>query len=113
MNAELLAMLGSVPGVSVRMNAEPKTLLSFKAGKMNAERQSNGKFLVKPDPRRGTLDVTWTPVSHGRDSGSSNNNNNGMLKLEWKDRRTRAVVDSINFPRGRVYLHKGNYWTQS
>lgn len=103
MNAELLAMLGSVPGVSVRMNAEPKTLLSFKAGKMNAELQRNGKYLVTPDPRRGTLEVTWTPVSHGHGSSGgrnhSNSNNNGMLKLEWKDRRTRAVVDSIKvFP---------------
>jgi hypothetical protein len=39
MNAELLAMLGSVPGVSSRRENEPKTLLSFKAGKLIAERQ--------------------------------------------------------------------------
>jgi len=108
MNAELLAMLGSVPGVSVRgMNAEPKTLVSFKAGKMVAEVQQNGKYMVTADPRRGTLEVSWTPAgSSGNGGGSSNNanasgggSNNGMLKLEWKDRRTRAVVDSIKvFP---------------
>ena len=39
MNAELLAMLGQVPGVSSRRENEPKTLLSFKAGKMIAELQ--------------------------------------------------------------------------
>lgn len=110
MNAELLAMLGSVPGVSVRgMNAEPKTLVSFKAGKMIAEVQQNGKYMVTADPRRGTLEVSWTPAgSSGNGGGSSNNasgggsgggSSNGMLKLEWKDRRTRAVVDSIKvFP---------------
>jgi len=114
MNAELLAMLGSVPGVSVRgMNAEPKTLLSFKAGKMIAELQPNGKYMVTADPRRGTLEVSWTPGSSSGNGGGSSNNasggggsgsggsssSNGMLKLEWKDRRTRAVVDSIKvFP---------------
>ncbi len=39
MNAELLAMLGGAGAVPSRREAEPKTLLSFKAGKMNAERQ--------------------------------------------------------------------------
>jgi hypothetical protein len=40
MNAELLAMLGgSMPGASRSREAEPKTLLSFKAGKMNATLQ--------------------------------------------------------------------------
>jgi hypothetical protein len=34
------------------------------------------------------MDVNWTPSS-SRSSSSS-----GVLKLEWKDRRTRAVVDS-------------------
>ncbi len=37
------------------------------------------------DPRRGTLDVNWT---------KSSSSSPGTLKLEWKDRRTRSVVDS-------------------
>lgn len=38
MNAELLAMLGgSIPVASRSREAEPKTLLSFKAGKLTAE----------------------------------------------------------------------------
>mmetsp|Transcript_18457 Transcript_18457/g.26947 ORF Transcript_18457/g.26947 Transcript_18457/m.26947 type:complete len:431 (+) Transcript_18457:64-1356(+) len=92
MNAELLAMLGSVPGVSSnRRENEPKTLLSYKAGKMIATRQPNGKYMVTADPRRGTLEVNWTAAS-----GSSSA---GVLKLEWRDRRTRAVVDSLTiFP---------------
>ena len=39
MNAELLAMLGGAGAVPSRREAEPKQLLSFKAGKMNAEIQ--------------------------------------------------------------------------
>lgn len=39
------------------------------------------------DPRRGTLDVNWT-------KSSSSSSSPGTLKLEWKDRRTRSVVDS-------------------
>jgi len=97
MNADLLAMLGQVPGVgaSTRRENEPKTLLSFKAGKMIAEVQPNGKYMVKSDPRRGTLEVNWTASS----SSSSSSGSAGVLKLEWKDRRTRQVVDSLTiFP---------------
>lgn len=92
MNAELLAMLGNVPGVSTgRRENEPKTLLSFKAGKMIATPQPNDKYKVQADPRRGTLEVNWT--------ASSNSSSAGVLKIEWKDRRTRAVVDSLTiFP---------------
>ncbi len=39
MNAELLAMLGGAGSVPSRREAEAKNLLSFKAGKMAAERQ--------------------------------------------------------------------------
>jgi hypothetical protein len=39
MNAELLAMLGGANVAPSRREAEPKNLLSFKAGKMNAEMQ--------------------------------------------------------------------------
>lgn len=88
MNAELLAMLGgSMPGASSRRENEPKTILSFKAGKMIAERQPSGKYMVTPDPRRGTLEVNWT--------ASSSSSSAGVLKLEWKDRRTRAVVQTF------------------
>lgn len=45
--------------------------------------------MVTPDPRRGTLEVNWTASSSSA----------GVLKLEWKDRRTRSVVDSLTvFP---------------
>lgn len=90
MNAELLAMLnGSMPPSNRHHESEPKNLLSFKAGKMIAERQPNGKYWVTPDPRRGTLEVNWT------ESAASS----GVLKIEWKDRRTRSVVDSLTvFP---------------
>ena len=48
MNADLLAMLGSVPGVSSRRENEPKALLSFKCGKLIAERQpvSNNSIIA-------------------------------------------------------------------
>jgi hypothetical protein len=90
MNAELLAMLGgSMPGASRSREAEPKTLLSFKAGKLNATLQPNGKYLVTADPRRGTLEVNWTQSTSSV----------GVLKIEWKDRRTRSVIDSLSiFP---------------
>lgn len=39
MNAELLAMLGGAGSVPSRREVESKTLLSFKAGKMTAQRQ--------------------------------------------------------------------------
>jgi len=57
----------------------------------------NGKYLVSPDPRRGTLSLVWTP--NPSSGGNSSSNNGGTLKLEWKDRRTRTVVDTLNiFP---------------
>jgi|AntRauTorckE5430_2_1112549.scaffolds.fasta_scaffold00246_8 hypothetical protein len=50
--------------------------------------------MVSADPRRGTLEVNWTASSSSNPSSSA-----GVLKLEWKDRRTRAVVDSLTiFP---------------
>lgn len=113
MNAELLAMLGQIPGSSAptRRESEPKTLLSFKAGKLLPVLQPNGRYLVTADPRRGTLELNWTANANangsgsgGRGGGNSNSNGNrngnaGVLKLEWKDRRTRAVVDTLTiFP---------------
>jgi len=95
MNAELLAMLGGAGGPRPR-EVEPKVLLSFKAGKMNAERQPDGRYLVTADPRRGTLEMNWTPQPSASSSSTpASSNNSGYLKLEWKDRRTRTVVDSL------------------
>mmetsp|Transcript_10796 Transcript_10796/g.13661 ORF Transcript_10796/g.13661 Transcript_10796/m.13661 type:complete len:462 (+) Transcript_10796:100-1485(+) len=92
MNAELLAMLGGAGAVPSRREAEPKTLISFKAGKMNAERQEDGRYMVTADPRRGTIEVNWT-------QSSSSSASSGELKIEWRDRRTRAIVDSLTiFP---------------
>lgn len=87
MNAELLAMLGGgAPPAAVRRE-EAKSLLSFKAGKMMAELQPNGKYMISADQRRGTLDLNYTKPTPP--------SSNGTLKLEWKDRRTNATVDSL------------------
>mmetsp|Transcript_9045 Transcript_9045/g.12873 ORF Transcript_9045/g.12873 Transcript_9045/m.12873 type:complete len:502 (+) Transcript_9045:89-1594(+) len=91
-NADLLAMLGGSfhPGHGLaRPENESKTILSFKAGKMTAIKQPNGRYLVTPDNRRGTLNVTWASFP-----GSARNSTAGELKLEWMDRRTRTTVDS-------------------
>jgi hypothetical protein len=45
--------------------------------------------LVTADPRRGTIEVNWTQSTSSV----------GVLKIEWKDRRTRSVIDSLSiFP---------------
>lgn len=85
MNADLLAMLGGagLPGPnSNSQEEEGKTILSFKAGKMDTVLQPNGKYLITADPRRGEINLVFEMPS--------------TLKLEWKDRRTRqvAVTDS-------------------
>jgi len=84
MNAELMAMLGGNLGPSNQGEEEEdgKSILSFKAGKMTHVLQPNGKFLVSPDPRRGELNVMFEA--------------DNPVKVEWKDRRTTAVVDSLN-----------------
>jgi len=90
MNADILAMLGGAGihgGSSSRRENEAKSILEFKAGKMSTSLKPNGKYWVTPDPRRGLLSLTWT-------SGSSSSSA-GVLKMEWKDRRTRAVVDTF------------------
>ena len=48
---------------------------------MTTTLQSNGKYLVEPDKRRGELLVVY--VSGVGASG-------GRVKLEWKDRRTKV-----------------------
>lgn len=43
--------------------------------------------MISPDQRRGTLDLNYTKPTPPSSSGT--------LKLEWKDRRTNATVDSL------------------
>jgi len=50
---------------------------------MTTSLQSNGKYLVEPDKRRGELHVVYV-------SGVSGNGVGGRVKLEWKDRRTKV-----------------------
>lgn len=95
MNADLLAMLGGagVPGSnSSSRNNEGKTLLTFKAGKMTTAIQPNGKYLVTADPRRGQISLIFhTPVRPATTP---------TLKFEWRDRRTRTVVDDLTILMG-------------
>ena len=49
---------------------------------MTTSLQSNGKYLVEPDKRRGELHIVYVS---GVASGGS-----GRVKLEWKDRRTKV-----------------------
>ena len=61
-------------------------LISFKAGKcVVSERQSNGKFSVVPDKRRGTL--------------SMSKSTDGLMHFRWTDRSTGILEDHrIVFP---------------
>jgi len=53
---------------------------------MTTSLQSNGKYLVEPDKRRGELHVVYVSgVNGGAGSGTG-----GRVKLEWKDRRTKV-----------------------
>jgi len=109
MNADILAMLGGAGAASAASNRrdEAKPILSFKAGKMTAAIQSNGKYLVSPDQRRGTISLSWQPSSSSSSSTSSSSSNAGMLKFEWTDRRTRTTVDSHTiFPEDNVTYTK-------
>eukprot|EP00566_Odontella_aurita_P019968 CAMPEP_0113544300 /NCGR_PEP_ID=MMETSP0015_2-20120614/10632_1 /TAXON_ID=2838 /ORGANISM="Odontella" /LENGTH=303 /DNA_ID=CAMNT_0000444545 /DNA_START=86 /DNA_END=994 /DNA_ORIENTATION=- /assembly_acc=CAM_ASM_000160 len=113
MNAELLAMLGGqMPPSASSRNREPegKVILTFKAGKMKTELQPSGKYLVTPDNRRGSIQVVWQaqPASGGSGGGGGGGGGaGGVLKFEWKDRRTRSVVDSLSiFPEDEVTYSK-------
>ena len=59
---------------------------------MNTTLKPNGKYLVEPDARRGELHVVW--VTGAATSGATGAGG-GHLKIEWKDRRTKTVVNSI------------------
>lgn len=107
MNADLLAMLGAggLGGAPPRREPDPgKTIATFKAGKMNPVLQENGKYLVTADSRRGQISLIYElgSRSSGSNSNSGGGSGNGILKFEWKDRRTRSVIDSLTiFPEDR------------
>ena len=69
------------------------SILNFKAGKMNTTLKSNGKYLVEADTRRGELHVVYA-----RGGGAAANGDH--IKLEWKDRRTKEVLDTVVIPSG-------------
>ena len=99
--ADLLSILNGAqmrrpPAASSTSGATESSILSIKAGKMNAALQPNGKFLVEPDARRGELHVVWIKASGGGGGAhASAAAANGRLVLQWQDRRTKAVVNSI------------------
>lgn len=119
MNADLLAMLsGGGLGVSsastTRQADESKVLVSIKAGKMDATFQPhNGKFLIKPNDaqRRGMIQLVWQMGSGSASSTSTSTGTaaiaSGVLKFEWKDRRTDAKdYESVIFPEDRCSISK-------
>lgn|SRR6056300_429776 len=92
---DLLSILGggaARPAPRVNPTSSEKTILSFKAGKMNTELQANGKYMVSPDTRRGQVDLVWTTT--GAAPNSSATASGGQLTVEWKDRRTMTTVNT-------------------
>ena len=53
---------------------------------MTTSLQTNGKYLVEPDKRRGELHVVYVSGA----GGASGVGGGGRVKLEWKDRRTKV-----------------------
>mmetsp|Transcript_14964 Transcript_14964/g.32223 ORF Transcript_14964/g.32223 Transcript_14964/m.32223 type:complete len:489 (-) Transcript_14964:390-1856(-) len=122
MNADLLAMLsggglGGAAGGGGGMGGDSSSpnggsgieLLKFKAGRMKAELQQNGKFLISPDPRRGEIRMLWksnrpgagasSALASSSSSGGPTNANGGVLTFEWVDRRTTLPVTTLTiFP---------------
>lgn len=109
---DLLSILGGAAanrpppagGAARSTNGTAETsILHFKAGKMNTTLKPNGKYLVEPDMRRGELHVVWTATPAAAPSSSGTTTTaaagggatGGHLKLEWKDRRTKTVVNTI------------------
>mmetsp|Transcript_14773 Transcript_14773/g.21791 ORF Transcript_14773/g.21791 Transcript_14773/m.21791 type:complete len:371 (+) Transcript_14773:91-1203(+) len=88
MYSDLLDVLGnqsSSSGGARRGETEKHVAVSFKAGKMKMELKENGKYWVKPDTRRGEVQLVWASQS---------------LKWEWMDRRDKTVVDSVKIASG-------------
>ena len=85
---------------------------------MDATLQPNGKYLISPasTPRRGEIQLVWQPQpsTSSSSSGGTNATNNaainvssGILKFEWKDRRTNAKdLESTVFPEDRCTFTK-------
>lgn len=86
---DLLSILNGRRAASAPSNAAPtpKSILTFKAGKMNTALRPNGKYTVAPDARRGELHLLLD---------NNGNNDSAGLKIEWKDRRTKATVDTVH-----------------
>ena len=83
-----------IPSSSSHTSLPPRD----RTGKMTTALQPSGKFLVEPDTRRGELHVVWTKTTASGRGGADNASSlvaGGHLALQWKDRRTRATVDTI------------------
>ncbi|KAL7479325.1 hypothetical protein ACHAW6_005060 [Cyclotella cf. meneghiniana] len=95
---ELLSILGGRhrPALSTGTSSNPqeKSILQFKAGKMTTQLQPNGKYLVTPDTRRGELHLVWSTAAAAA-RGNAGAAAGGHVKIEWKDRRTKAVVNTV------------------
>eukprot|EP00581_Thalassiosira_minuscula_P016346 CAMPEP_0183712120 /NCGR_PEP_ID=MMETSP0737-20130205/7354_1 /TAXON_ID=385413 /ORGANISM="Thalassiosira miniscula, Strain CCMP1093" /LENGTH=525 /DNA_ID=CAMNT_0025940699 /DNA_START=119 /DNA_END=1696 /DNA_ORIENTATION=- len=123
LNGARASSASATGGTSTSGNAET-SILSFKAGKMNTTLRPNGKYLVEPDGRRGELHVVWVAspsssstsggatsgATSGATTGSSTSGTTaggasssstaasagGSVQLQWKDRRTKTVVNTIH-----------------
>lgn len=58
------------------------TLVSFNAGKCNLTEKSGGKFLVTPDPRRGTVILYKDRAD-------------GVIHFKWSDRSSGQAEDDL------------------
>eukprot|EP00611_Tribonema_gayanum_P008040 TRINITY_DN1750_c0_g2_i1.p1 TRINITY_DN1750_c0_g2~~TRINITY_DN1750_c0_g2_i1.p1 ORF type:complete len:144 (-),score=37.83 TRINITY_DN1750_c0_g2_i1:1412-1843(-) len=58
------------------------TLVSFKAGKLQDKEGAAGKFTITPDKRKGQVTVLKDAMDQ-------------LMRFQWQDRVTRAVVDDI------------------
>ena len=101
-NAQDLLSILSNAGASSRSSLRPPastsgivetSVLSFRAGKMNATFKPNGKYLVEPDMRRGEIHVVH--CSTPSNGASATATAAATLKLEWRDRRTKTIVNSL------------------
>ena len=101
-NAQDLLSILSNAGATSRSSLRPPastsgiietSILSFKAGKMNATFKPNGKYLVEPDSRRGEIHVVYCTAPPNATAASSASA--ATLKLEWRDRRTKTTVNSL------------------
>jgi len=64
-------------------HGEPKSLYSFKAGKVEMALQHDGTYTCTPDTRRGQVHLKYTTED-------------SQLVWEWYDRREKRVIDTIS-----------------